>query len=127
MSTALVRSHVSMLTELRRGWISGRRVAVSVTNGRRFEGWVARVAATDSFVVLDVPEVELVKGKKRVRHHLMDVPTNLLLGIHNPSVLGDSNHEWVGPWRGPGYHPPPPQVERLFDPASLSTRAEVAA
>lgn len=121
----LVRSFVSMLAELRGAWISGRRVSVSVAGHGRLEGWIARVAATDSFVVVDVPSVVTVKGKRRVRHDLCDVPTERLLAIHNPSVLGDSTADLsIEPWRGRGYAPPPPQLEALFDYAALMEEGE---
>lgn len=106
-----------MLDELRRAWVSGRRVAVSVTSGRRFEGWIARVAATGAFVVVDVPHPREGVEIGPVEHELIDVPAELLLGVHNPSTLGDSTHRWEleSPWKGKGYAPPPPQVEALFE------------
>lgn len=95
---ALIRPVRSVFWELRTAWACGRRVSLSLDprcDRPRIEGHVKRVSATDAFV--------RVGG--------VMVPGDLILGVHNPSRLGDStveNDDWHGPslrWQ--------PQVEEL--------------
>jgi len=96
---ALMRPAGAVAWELRAAWATGRRVALSLEQraGGRLEGHVARVAATDTYIV--------IAG----RH----VPLDAVLAVHHPSRLGDSTAPAKGPWRGPARRTVP-QTEELW-------------
>lgn len=75
MSTALVRPLSAVTWELRRAWATGRRVALSLEgcDVDRLEGVVMHVSGTGVIA--------------RVRGLL--VPTDRILAVHWPSVVGD--------------------------------------
>jgi len=75
-SVALVLRASAKAWELRGAWATGHRVSVSldVAELPRVEGHVARVSATDAYVV--------ITG----RH----IPLDRVLAVHRPSLLGDS-------------------------------------
>lgn len=81
--TALVRRTDVILWELRRLCISGKRVALSLTDeaGRRAEGHVTTVSPTGATVTIS---------------GLM-ISAEQILAVHNPSLLGDSTWH-TGRW-----------------------------
>jgi hypothetical protein len=103
--SGLVRLTGNVFWELRGAWASGRRISLSLDErcpDRRIEGYVTRVAATDSFVH--------VNG--------VHVPGDAVLAIHRPSMMGDSD---LDPKRmrpqnfdHKGRCPDAPQREALF-------------
>lgn len=96
MSTALVRHADSILWELRRFWASGRRVALSLDGGSRAEGQVTRVSATGAWVKINATRI----------------PTELILAVHRPVILGEDTTHRRGDWH---FESPRvlPQVEEL--------------
>ncbi len=99
MSTALVLRDLEARTawELRSAWAAGRRVALTLdlADPSRIEGTVSAVAATG--VTATVARVL--------------VPLELVLAVHLPSRLGDSNAREA--FHGPGRRVVPPD-EELF-------------
>lgn len=94
--TDLIRPIRSTFWDLRAHWASGKRVAISLAGGRRVEGHVTAVSATDAFVQV---------GGTRFY-------PDEILAVHSPSRLGDatgrSDDRWHGAprrWR--------PQVEEI--------------
>jgi hypothetical protein len=77
VTTALVRPLSAVTWELRTSWASGRRVALTLEgcDMPRLEGIVTAVASSGAFA--------------RVRG--LHVPTDNILAIHWPSILGDGN------------------------------------
>ena len=107
--TALIRPLDAKLAELRRAWVSGRRVAVSVAGGRRVEGHVATVAPTETFVD--------IAGTR--------ITSESILAVHSPSRLGDSTFDEQGDWHGDGQDLWRPQPEQLPNPDGWDSIAEV--
>lgn len=98
----------SFLFELRAAWARGRRVSLSLdarADDGRLEGHITSVSATGAYVKL----------------HGRHVPTDLILAVHLPSRLGDSNARET--FHGPARRIVP-QAEELWDDTSAlaSTR-----
>lgn len=77
--TTLVRPLSAVTWELRRAWASGRRVALSLErcDMDRVEGVVTRVSSSGALA--------------RVRG--LHVPTDRILAVHWPSVVGDGERQ----------------------------------
>ena len=79
------------------GWVACVSVTLERADEQRIEGRVRRVAATGAFVVIDG----------------MHVPTDRVLAVHLPSLLGDS--DWDGTGAFHGTRRADPQREQLWE------------
>lgn len=105
MALTLIRAPESIRWELRRAWASGKRVALTVEGAERVEGHVDHVAASGLFAIIEG----------------IHVPTDSILAVHTPSLLGDSTWQWrlAAWWAKPKRWEP--QRERLwYDDAEVA-------